>query len=71
MRSGVRASEFRFPSGAEKRQQFDHQVGKDGWGLLAAIQTDPQHQWMLSLLAVDTLERIGKHDDPPLVVKTV
>jgi hypothetical protein len=40
-RYGSRASEYRFPSGTDKRQQFEHQVGQDGWGLLAAIQADP------------------------------
>ncbi len=23
---------YRFPSGTDKRQQFEHQVGQDGWG---------------------------------------
>lgn len=57
-RYGSRASEFRFPSGAEKRQQFEYQVGQDGWDLLAAMKADPQTQWMLRIPAVDTLERI-------------
>src|SRR5947209_4432340 len=48
-RYGSRASEYRFPSGADKRQQFLHQVGQDGWGLLAAMQADPQSHWMLSI----------------------
>ncbi len=61
-RSGARASDDRFPSGAEKRQQFEHQVGQDGWGLLAAIKADPQNQWMLSIPALDTLQRIWKQD---------
>src|SRR5581483_10521674 len=55
-----------FPLWGEKRQQFDHQVGQNGWGLLAAIQADPQTQWMLSIPAVDTLERIWKQDYLPL-----
>jgi len=53
-RYGHRAEEYRFPTGAQKRQQFLHQVGKDGWGLLAAMQSDPTSQWMLSIPAVDT-----------------
>jgi transposase len=65
-RYGARASEFRFPSGAEKRQQFEHQVGQDGWSFLAAIQADPQTQWMLSIPAVDTMARIWKQDYLPL-----
>ncbi|HEU5376762.1 MAG TPA: transposase [Ktedonobacteraceae bacterium] len=64
-RYGARASDYRFPSGAEKRQQFEHQVGQDGWGLLTAIKSDPQNQWMLSIPAVDTLERIWKQDYLP------
>ena len=43
-RYGARAGDYRFPSGAEKRQQFEYQVGKDGWGLLAAMKADPQNQ---------------------------
>jgi len=46
--------EFRFPSEEDKRHQFLHQVGQDGWGLLSAITTDPHSQWMLSIPAVDT-----------------
>lgn len=53
-RYGHRAEEYRLPAGEEKRQQFLHQVGQDGWGLLAAIKSDPQRQWMLSVPAVDT-----------------
>jgi transposase len=40
-RYGPRASEYRFPSGAEERQQFLNQVGRDGWNLLTAIEADP------------------------------
>lgn len=65
-RSGARASECRFPSGAQKRQPVEHQGGQDGWGLLTAITADPQHHWMLSLPAVETLERLWKQDDVPL-----
>lgn len=65
MRYGARASEFRFPSGAEKRQQFEYQVGQDGWGLLAAIKANPQNQWMLSIPAIDTLQRVWKQDYLP------
>jgi transposase len=54
--------EFRFPSEEDKRHQFLHQVGQDGWGLLSAITTDPHSQWMLSIPAVDTLQRIWKQD---------
>ncbi len=64
-RYGPRASEFRFPSEEDERQQFLHQVGQDGWGLLSAITTDPQSQWMLSLPAVDTLQRIWKQNYLP------
>ena len=39
---------------------------QDGWGLLAAIQTDPQNHWMLSIPAVDTLQRVWKQDYLPL-----
>jgi len=41
-RHGARVSEYRFPSGEDKRQQFLHQVGQDGWGLLSAITAEPQ-----------------------------
>jgi transposase len=65
-RYGPRASEFRFPSGTDKRQQFLHQVGQDGWGLLSAIAADPQSHWMLSIPAIDTLQRVWKQDYLPL-----
>ncbi len=64
-RYGPRASEFRFPAEEDQRQQFLHQVGQDGWGLLSAITTDPASQWMLSIPAVDTLQRIWKQDYLP------
>ena len=53
-RYGHRAEEYRLPTSTEKRQALLHQVGQDGWGLLGAIQADPQMQWMLSIPAVDT-----------------
>jgi transposase len=40
-RYGHRAEEFRLPKGVDKRQQLLHQVGQDGWGVLAAIESDP------------------------------
>lgn len=61
-----RAEEFRLPSSAEKRQKLLHQVGQDGWGLLAAMEADPQTHWMLSIPAVDTLQRVWKQDFLPL-----
>ncbi len=61
-RYGHRAEEYRFPKGEEKRQQFLHQVGEDGWGVLTAIQSDTPSQWMLSIPAIDTLQRIWKQD---------
>lgn len=61
-----RAEEYRFPNGAEKRQQFLQQVGQDGWGLLAAIEADLQSHWMRSIPAVDTLQRVWKQDYLPL-----
>jgi transposase len=51
----------------DKRQQLLHQVGQDGWGLLAAIESDLQNHWMLSIPAVDTLRRVWKQDYLPLV----
>ena len=65
-RYGRSASDYRFPSGTDKRQQFLHQVGQDGWRLLTAIQADPACQWMLSIPAVDTLQRIWKQYYLPL-----
>lgn len=65
-RYGPRASEYRFPSETNKRQQFEHQVGQDGWGLLAAIKAEPQSHWMLSIPAIDTLQRVWKQDYLPL-----
>ncbi len=56
-RYGHRAEEYRLPAGEEKRQQFLHQVGQDGWGLQTAIESDPHCHWMLSIPAVDTLQR--------------
>ena len=64
-RYGPRASEYRFPSGEDKRQQFLHLVGQDGWGLLSAIAANPQSHWMLSIPAIDTLQRIWKQDYLP------
>lgn len=64
-RYGHRAEEYRLPSGTEKRQQFLHQVGQDGWGVLVAIQTDPQNHWMLSIPAVATLQGVWKQDYLP------
>jgi transposase len=64
-RYGHRAEEYHFPSGEEKRQQFLHQVGQDGWNLLAAIESDPQNHWMLSIPAIDTLQRVWKQDYLP------
>ena len=66
-RYGPRASEYRFPSGTEERRQFLDQVGRDGWKLLAAIEVDPASHWMLSIPAVDTLQRIWKQDYLPQV----
>lgn len=37
-------------------------MGQDGWGLLAAIESDPHWRWMLSIPAVDTLQRVWKQD---------
>jgi len=65
-RYGHRAEEYRLPSGTDKRQQLLHQVGQDGWGLLASIESDPQSHWMLSIPAVDTLQRVWKQDYLPL-----
>jgi transposase len=65
-RYGHRAEEYRLPNGEDKRQQLLHQVGQDGWGLLAAIEADPTSQWMLSIPAVDTLQRVWKQDYLPL-----
>ena len=65
-RYGSHASEYRFPSGEDKRQQFLQQVGQDGWGLLSAITADPANHWMLSIPALDTLQRIWKQDYLPL-----
>jgi transposase len=64
-RYGPRASDYRFPSGTDERQQFLGQVGRDGWKLLAAIEADPASHWMLSIPAVDTLQRIWKQDYLP------
>src|SRR5713101_1327955 len=58
--------EYRFPSGTDERQQFLDQVGRDGWNLLAAIEADSASHWMLSIPAVDTLQRIWKQDYLPL-----
>ncbi len=64
-RYGHRAEDYRLPSGEEKRQQLLHQVGQDGWGLLAAIQAESTLEWMLSIPAVDTLQRVWKQDYLP------
>jgi transposase len=64
-RYGSRAEEFRLPGSAEKRQHLLQQVGQDGWGLVAAIEADPQTLWLLSVPAVDTLRRVWKQDYLP------
>ena len=64
-RYGHRTEEYRLPSGEEQRQALLHQVGQDGWALLAAIQAEPTLEWMLSIPAVDTLQRVWKQDDLP------
>ena len=64
-RYGHRAEEYRLPTGEDKRQKLLHQVGQDGWGLLAAIQAEPTIEWMLSIPAVDTLQRVWKQDYLP------
>lgn len=64
-RYGSRASDYRFPSGEDKRQQFLQQVGQDGWRLLTAIKADPTSHWMLSIPAIDTLQRVWKQDYLP------
>lgn len=64
-RYGHRAEEFRLPSRAEKRQQLFHQVGQDGWGWLTAMQADPQTRWMLSIPAIDTLQRVWRQESLP------
>jgi transposase len=64
-RYGHRAEEYRLPNGEEKRQALLHQVGQDGWGLLAAIQAEPTSDWMLSIPAVETLQRVWNQDYLP------
>ena len=64
-RYGHRAEEYRLPTSTEKRQALLHQVGQDGWGLLTAIQAEPESHWMLSIAAVDTLQRVWKQDYLP------
>jgi transposase len=54
VRYGHRVEEYRLPTSTEKHQALLHQVGQDVWGLLGAIQADPQMHWMLSIPAVDT-----------------
>jgi len=65
-RYGSHASDYRFPSGEDKRKPLLHQVGQDGWGLLTAIQADPTSHWMLSIPAIDTLQRVWKQDYLPV-----
>ena len=64
-RYGSRAEEYRLPSGVEKRKPLLHQVGQDGWKLLTTIQSDTTSHWMLSIPAVDTLQRVWKQDYLP------
>jgi len=65
-RYGSHASDYRFPSGEDKRKPLLHKVGQDGWGLLTAIQADPTSHWMLSLPAIDTFQRVWKQDSLPV-----
>ena len=53
-RYGHRADEYRFPSGADKRQQFLLQVGRDGWEMRASIEAETESHWMLAIPAVAT-----------------
>jgi transposase len=64
-RYGSRAEEYRLPSGVEKRKPLLLQVGQDGWNLLTTIQSDTTSHWMLSIPAVDTLQRVWKQDYLP------
>jgi len=65
-RYSSRATDYRFPSGEDKRQQLLQQVGQDGWKVLTSIQSELTSQWMLSIPAVDTLLRVWKQDYLPL-----
>jgi transposase len=66
VRYGHRAEDYRLPNGAEKRQQVLQQVGQDGWTLLTAMHVDQTSQWMLSIPAVETLQRVWTQDYLPL-----
>jgi hypothetical protein len=46
--------------------RFLHQVGQDGWNLLAAIEAQAESRWMLSIPAIDTLQRMWKQNYLPL-----
>jgi transposase len=61
-----RADEYRFPSGAEARQQFLQQVGLDGWKRLSEIEADPEQHWMLQMPAIDTVQRVWEQHYVPL-----
>jgi transposase len=65
-RYGRRADEYRFPSETEKHQQFLNQVGRDGWQLLAAMETGSDSHWMLAIPAIDTLQRVWEQHYLPL-----
>src|SRR5438270_356022 len=65
-RYGQRADNYRFPTGTDKRQEFLHQVGKDGWNLLGAIEADVDIHWMLAIPAIDTLQRVWEQHYLPL-----
>jgi transposase len=61
-----RADEYRFPSGAEARQQFLQQVGLDGWKRLSEIEADPEQHGMLQMPAIDTVQRVWEQHYVPL-----
>ena len=54
-RYGERLSHERLPKEEEERKQYAHQVGADGWALLAALDAASTADWVKSLPAIMTL----------------
>lgn len=65
-RYGERLEHERLPQGEEERKQYAHQVGTDGWVLLAALDGPAAPDWLKTLPAITTLRQIWAQQFAPL-----
>ena len=57
-RYGRRRDDSRLPAGQEERRDYAHQVGNDGYALLAAATAAEAPAWLREVPAVETLRRV-------------